>query len=464
MRLPVPRPRRGTAVNGDPAPATPPGSESVLLALGHVAPRRSIAAAVELALADEDRALAVLRRHRVLSLAADRLRAAGVPDDSAILAYAADKARRRRRLGEAWDDLAGVCAATGVAMAGIKGLSTQRLYERPTHRDISDIDLMVQTADDAWRMAAWMRSHGWELSDGELPWLKRDSADGRLYGQVRLVRHVEGDHVAVDVHFGGYSVRHCRLLPCELTEPGLHLWDPVQSLPLLLGNAAGDYVVLQKEVNDVTLLLQAGPDLRWDTLRQQVRAVGLERVWNAVLAQVLRSSALDAAATRLAGQVYFRGVPAEPMPFGERDGPRRTRATVFDTVRASRGVRRLTRALGAYRYYSAHLELSAVATCGHNGGAATLLDDLRNDVCVRLVEPRLIQRLAPDGSDPGSPPSADDESQPIAGSTELRQVRRDGHTFLVAAGDTFATTVWYDLCPVQIRGVLNPAHVPDAAP
>jgi hypothetical protein len=307
---------------------------------------------------------------------------------------------------------------------------------------------MVTDVDDAWRLAGWLRAHGYDWYSEELPWLKRDEPTGRVYGQVPVRRYVGLAPLRIDVHFAGYSVRHCRLAPSTVNGSGLHVWEPAENLPLLLGNAAGDYVIRLKDINDVTLMLEAEPRLEWEPALRRTRAAGLDRFWNALVDEVLRTSELSDRARALATELRFPGVRPERAPLGDKDWSRRCRATVADALRSGSGpAQKARRAWSAWRYYRRPLELRVTDRCRHGRANGALLDQLRNDVCVRLVPTRMVRErsgstAAPTRLDP-------DAASLIPGTRTLRQQVLDGHSYALIGGETFATTVFYDLCAAQ---------------
>ncbi len=422
----------------------PSQADDDLLALAHVAPAWSPSEAVDAALVDPERTVDMLLRHRVVT--AGELRLGGqVPG---VSEWAGRYGLLRKLLAEAWDELDAGVTELGLSVAGIKGLATRGMYEDGSVRDVGDLDVMAADVDDAWELAGWLRSRGYDWYSEELPWLKRDAATGRVYGQVAVRKYVGPVPLRVDVHFAGYSVRHCRLAPVTVSGAGLHTWEPAENLPLLLGNAAGDYVIRLKDINDVTLMLEAEPRLDWEPALRRVRDVGLDRFWNAVVDQVLRTSELSDRARALATELRFPGVRPEPVPLGEKEWSRRCRATVADAFRSGSGpARKVQRAWSAWRYYRRPLELRVTEQCQHGRANAGLLDSLRNDVCVRLVPTRMVRERS--GS-PATPLRLDPAGgRPVPGTRTLRQEVRDGHSFALVAGETFATTVFYDLCATQ---------------
>ena len=425
----------------------PRQADDDLLALAHVAPVWSPAAAVDAALGDPDRAVDMLLRHRVVT--AGELRLGGqLP---AVSEWAGRYGLLRKLLAEAWDELDAGATELGMPVAGIKGLATRGLYADGSTRDVGDLDVMVTDVDGAWRLAGWLRTRGYDWYPEELPWLKRDAATGRVYGQVAVRKYVGPVPLRVDVHFAGYSVRHCRLAPVTVSGAGLHTWEPAENLPLLLGNAAGDYVIRLKDINDVTLMLETEPRLDWEPALGRVRAVGLDRFWNALLDEVLRTSRLSDRARTLATELRFPGVRPERVPLGGKDWSRRCRATVADAFRSGSGpAQKVQRAWGAWRYYHRPLELRVTDRCRHGRANAALLDSLRNDVCVRLVPTRVVRERSGSTAQPAQPVRLDpDGGRLVPGTHTLRQEVRDGHSYALIGGETFATTVFYDLCAAQ---------------
>lgn len=422
--------------------------------LGHIAPARRPEDCLAVANADPRGAAEAIVRHRVVGLAARRI---GDSTAGGDIRAALEAAVTRRRvlsglLTDAWSELGAAVAGLGIAAAGIKGYSAVALYERPADRDAGDIDVMVNTVDDAWRLVGWLRRRGYDWCQYELPWIKR-APDGHIYGQAAVWKWHGEIPARIDVHFGGYSVRHCRLVPCPVEDRGLYRLDPLHNLPLLLGNAAGDFFVRLKDVNDIVLMLRTVAQEDWAPALEPVRAAGLGPFWNALLAEVLRTSDLSGYQRDLARRLRFRGTPGEHVPFGRQVWRARARATVADAYRAGRSERGagtgLARAWSAYRYYRRPLRTTVAATCHHRGGAALLLDDLRHDVCVRLIPTSMIRALG-DGKRParaaGPAPAT---AHPLTGSGLLRAETAGRHCYVRAGGEVFATTVRYDLCSSQ---------------
>ncbi|WP_328873971.1 nucleotidyltransferase family protein [Streptomyces sp. NBC_00287] len=418
-----------------------------ILALAHVAPRIPREEAVEEVLRDEQKALAVLRANQVLSFAADRLAGSGrAPEGSVILAAAEAKRKERAHLEDLWSQIGEAVAEAGIPVAGIKGRAAVALYDDPGVRDFSDIDLMAGSIDDALALVEVLRRRGFEWWGNELPWVKRDRHTGRIYGQVPLDLVRGTERYGVDLHFSGYSIRHSRFLPVDVTGSGLHRWTPMENLPLLVGNAAGDFLIRQKDVNDVTLLLERS-DQDWTPALDRIRSVGLGPFWNAILAATTRTAALSPEAAERAAGLTLTGVGRETPPFAMPDPRRRVRGTVLDAYRSGGGLLPGIRlAAGAYRYYRRPLRLTAVQSCRHRAPAAAPIRHLRNDVCVRLVPMDMVRTL-----DSGTAPedALQQRTSSVPGSVRMRELHWSGHSFAQLNDELFAPTVLYDICPVQ---------------
>lgn len=418
--------------------------------LGHLSPSQPNRSGEP---ATEPKALAeALRRHRVVAIGLDRYRAASPgPLPEPLEAEAVRRRTLSSNLRETWQLVETAADELRLDLAAIKGYSTRGLYPAPEQRDLGDIDLMARDVDDAWRLAGWLRDKGFGWSEWELPWIKRDVETDRLYGQVAMWKFEDGIPIRVDVHFGGYSVRHCRLVPIEVNGTGLHVIDPVANLPMLLGNAAGDFYIRLKDVNDVIGMVRADPPLDWDRGLRVVAEHGLERFWNSLLEMVLESSALAPDEEKLVRGLRFDRRGTERVPFGQPHWRRRCRATVADAFRAGAPggpAERLRLAWSAYRYYRRPLGIEPPSECRHGKGQVDALRRMRNDVCVRLVPTELLREL---GGVEGDTRSDAVEESPIRGSAELTEVLAAGHTYLRSGPTLFALTIMEPLCEHQAR-------------
>jgi hypothetical protein len=308
------------------------------------------------------------------------------------------------------------------------------LYDNPRDRDAGDLDLMVDNVDDAWKLVWYFRTRGFDWCEYEWPWLKRDARSQNLYGQFQVWQEVRGQYLRFDIHFGGYSVRHCRLSEWTISAVGYRPATPTANLPCLLGNAAGDFLIRLKDVNDIVLLLRRGI-LNQQSVKSVVFGLGFERFWNALLSRTSEFAALTSDEQAALSELYVRGVRSQHVPFGAPSRTARTIATVLDATRVGREDRGLTgglaNGLGALRYYS------------------TLVSDMSNSTCVRLIPPRMLQL---DNNAAGANVAPASFRRNIPGSGLLDEVIVDDHTFIEAHGERFVPTVFYRLCNVEANG------------
>ncbi|WP_345029466.1 nucleotidyltransferase family protein [Kutzneria kofuensis] len=226
--------------------------------LAPAAPVGDILARVERVVADGvrrlDRVADVVRRNRVVLLAAHNLDGTTHPTGAALVAelapFVADRRRRAEALVRTEELLERLGVALGIPVWGIKGLASRAGYPDPALRELRDADVAVAGADEAFALAEELRGHGYDTDHAELPWIKHD-AGGTPYGQYKLTG--PDGHSAVDIHFGpGYSAGHCGLLPVPApTEPGLRPLPILANLRPMTGNSGGDVHVTVKDVNDL---------------------------------------------------------------------------------------------------------------------------------------------------------------------------------------------------------------------
>lgn len=334
---------------------------------------------------------------------------------------------------------------TGVAVHGIKGLTMRTLYQTPADRDIGDLDLMVRDVDDAWELASYFRSQGFDWCEYEWPWVKRDTRSGQLYGQFQVWRATGADYLRFDIHFGGYSVRHCRRSDWAGPVSGYHPADPAANLPCLLGNAAGDFLIRLKDVNDIVVMLRRGL-LDRDTVQTTVTRLGLERFWNTLLSRARALTALTSAEDAVLAVLSVREARAQRVPFGIPSRAARTFATAFDAARAGRddhGLREgVATGLSAFRYYASDLSVQ-VSPCKHTRPPA-VVSRMSNSACVRLIPQRMLN--------PGGDSTTASARRAISGSELLEEVIAAHHAFVEAGGERFVPTIFGRLCFVEAGG------------
>jgi Uncharacterised nucleotidyltransferase len=439
------------ANTGRRAPARRRGDDArylPLLALGSVAPLAPDGEVhLQLQRVPPQEAGALILRHKVRmqtlarlaefpSEAADRLRAALAPYERVMRDRLRVVDSVIRSLDKAGRELA-------IAVYGIKGLVARESYAEPETRDIGDWDVYVDTAENAWRLAGWLRDRGFGYDESELPWFKRDWTGQYVYGQVRMCRPLNGVGMFIDIHYGGYSIRHCGLLLVSTADdaPGWHLLDRSHNLVLGIANAAGDQFIAVKDLNDLWLALH-DPSVDWEVVRRGVRAAGLERFFNAMLYRLGEVNTLDARAnTRVAELRCGRKTAALP-PLRSPDQRQRWRATCRHAYAYGRRYSRrlaVLAALTAARYYGSRLHLRVVRQ------RFARLPDARPWRCVRLVPVGVAARLLPSQASDGTVPT------PIAATATplfdgaLTVLRTPAGDLVSAVGDVFVPTVYYDL-------------------
>lgn len=168
----------------------------------------------------------------------------------------------------------------GSTVALMKGAAARSWYPEPLLRDVGDLDLMVCCADHAFGLARNLRSLGYAPALWEPPWVKRTYGDDATYGQLNLVSP-EGKRLAVDIHFGGYSVRHCGFLPAPR-----EVSDATFQLACVIANAAGDCKITGKDLNDVALATVDG-GVQLTDLAEVLDDCQLNRFLSSLLALVL---------------------------------------------------------------------------------------------------------------------------------------------------------------------------------
>jgi hypothetical protein len=280
-----------------------------------------------------------------------------------------------------------------IEVGAVKGLAAQRHYPDPAVRDLGDLDLMVTDVDVAIRLTARLIAAGYDFHRLEWPWVKRSVESGHIYGQFSLKHSI---HPAIDLHFGGYSVRHCALHPLEIDDakPGLFYYCTQRNLPLIVANAAGDHDVTTKDLNDLAIAIKDSA-VDWPRVLQELDGVGLLGFFKCVMEQLaatpLRAIYRDSLLPGLLSGVR-REVPA-PYPSYARQ--RRWAVTVLHAfavgARHSYGRAGITTATAARYYWGNRV------TKMRRGGSGPRLPRLNNWTCVRLIPAAMLQTLEGDG-------------------------------------------------------------------
>ncbi|MCK1798986.1 nucleotidyltransferase family protein [Streptomyces sp. XM4193] len=365
-----------------------------------------------------DRVADVIRRNRIVLIAADHLATADGGDQLAreLEPFVQERIRRAAALDAATALLDRLGTELDIPVWGIKGLSSRIDYPRSTLRELRDADVCVGGADRAMALADRLRRHGYRTDHGELPWIKR-TLDGAPYGQYKLTG--PNGFAAVDIHFGpGYSTGHCGLLPLpEPTRPGLHPLPRVANLRPMLGNSGGDVHITVKDVNDLWVAARSLGPAEIDALAADARAVVLDGHLADIARVVLEITRTDAAQRtalerligagprRTAGPVVATGLMARTAPVRVL----RTTGRAFGQAGAHTASlpSRVGAVLGALAFYALPTRPRVVAAPALSRRPAPWR-------CVRLVPLELARTLHQQGADaadrwPGDPlpPSAD---------------------------------------------------------
>ncbi|MGP3928810.1 nucleotidyltransferase family protein [Nonomuraea sp. KM88] len=282
----------------------------------------------------------------------------------------------------------------GISVWAIKGLAAEGAYPERAVRDLGDLDLMVATVDDAVRLTARLREAGYDFDNLEWPWVKRSLESGVIYGQFNLNDGALENRPTIDLHFGGYSVRHCGFHPLGTGErkPGLSYYEIQQNMPLLVANAAGDHDITTKDLNDFGLALQ-DPSMDWDQLLRELEAIKLLGFFKR-LAEELDATPLRPLYRDSVLPTRLKRVRAEtPAPRVSLMWQRRWAATVRHAyaLGARHSYARATvTTLSAARYYWGHRVVKVRSRAIRPGPR---LPRLVNWTCVRLIPAALVKRL-----------------------------------------------------------------------
>ncbi|TDD15100.1 nucleotidyltransferase family protein [Nonomuraea diastatica] len=282
----------------------------------------------------------------------------------------------------------------GISVWAIKGLAAESAYPERMVRDLGDLDLMVATVDDAIRLTARLRTAGYDFDNLEWPWVKKSLESGVIYGQFNLNDGALENRPTIDLHFGGYSVRHCGLHPLDTgeQEPGLSYYDIQQNLPLIVANAAGDHDITTKDLNDLALALQ-NPSVDWDRLLRQLEAIKLleffkhmaEQLDATPLRRLYRDSALPPRLKKVRAET--------PAPRVSLMRHRRWAATVRHAYALGARhsyARAMVTTLSAARYYWGHRMVKVRSRAVRPGPR---LPRLVNWTCVRLIPAAMVKQL-----------------------------------------------------------------------
>lgn len=389
--------------------------------------------------------------NKVSTLALDRLR--GSAERSSFLELARRRETLDNLIAEWTPKVKRLAVDAGIGLSLIKGFPMQRLYEVQDFRDLGDIDALTSSIDDAWILCEALAHEGFEWCKFELPWIKRDRFTQRLYGQFAVWKWMGELAIRVDIHFGGYSVRHCGLMdaPASSTHDEL---DPMENLPLVVANAAGDFVVRMKDLNDLYVMLTNYPDHRdWAVALDTIANVHLQGFWNRLLSCLSEFMDLSPSDRELLERLRYADQELEAAPVGQSDVHGRTQATVRHALTVGGETAGPRFASSAMEYYGTPHEHRLATTCTHND--SNTIAELNNDTCVQLISPEVFRDLVEYGHEEVTASGIDAITYrvPLSGS-RLFEVATDGkHAFLAVDRKKFATTILGTLCADQLRAL-----------
>lgn len=313
--------------------------------------------------------------------------------------------RRREMVTKHCDRLANELNEMGeslnIPIWAIKGLSTRKWYANPRLRDMGDIDVMVSSVDDAVLLTKILHQRGYIFERRELPWLKQDSVTGTLYGQFNLKFSELYGAPNIDIHFGGYSICHCGLhrIKHEDATAGLSYFSRQDNLPLIVGNAAGDYKISTKDLNDIFYCLSE-ENFNWDLALRDLSVLELASFFGLMLSDIRDSFCLSIAQEKQLEAILNRTKQEWPKPGTHLHWERRWLATVKHArklgAKHSLG-RSITTAVAAGRYYWKPLNLK-IRQHKKNVSAAKV-PALNPWTCLRLIPVELLPRLLEQNDD-----------------------------------------------------------------
>jgi hypothetical protein len=309
------------------------------------------------------------------------------------------------------------------------------------------MDIMVRSVDDAVRLTAVLRAQGYTFERRELPWLKRWPDTSTMYGQFNLKFIKLYGLPNIDLHFGGYSMRHCGLH--HLREPdsqsGLSYYSRQDNILLLVGNAAGDHRITTKDVNDLLHCLDC-EQVSWEHVLSELEAVALVPFSQVMLRRVQEACSLTLSQRATVENVLGTTRPEWPEPATHRSWERRRLATVKNAFRlgARHSYRRaITTTLTACRYYRKPLRL---AVRRRRGWPVSRMPVLNPWTCLRLVPVELLKRIMTESDHAPLGPSRLGVTGPSeALSAELSIVRLPHGDIVRSNIGDFLPTVYYNL-------------------
>jgi hypothetical protein len=167
----------------------------------------------------------------------------------------------------------------------IKGSASRSLYADPESREMGDVDIMVRSASEAFQLAGRLVATGYGFASGELPWMKV-TAGSVPFGGLNLRHRSPESWPNIDIHYGGYPVMHGAVLPPPNgNSPGVTLPDAAENLAYLVANAANDYAITAKDLNDITLAL-SDETTDWQRLLGRLQASDIDSFFGVLLDRI----------------------------------------------------------------------------------------------------------------------------------------------------------------------------------
>lgn len=409
------------------------------LSLGAIFPVLPPERGLEMMADDLDVAAATLTRHKVLQLAAVRLGTLG--EAGALLLTriepAAAAARHRAQAAQEIVRLLPGVAGADVILAGMKGVAAVHWYSGPGQRDVTDVDVWVPDAEHAARLNRRLSAElGYQIFPDELPWFKLGPRGA--YGVMMLIPPTP-EGVAIDVHFGDYSVGHCASFPVRPGPDGdgLAMLSVEDNICCGIANAAGDHFIDLKSLNDLALLLRSG-DVDWARVRATLNEVALLGFLGAMIDRMSGIFEIDDVA-RKAIQTLGRLPRQHGPPPAATAARNRCWATIRHALRIGRRVsvpRAARLAWTAYRYYRRPLTLRV------SGGPVFRPFRVRPTqwTCTRLVPQSTVAEW-----NPGPVPPPRQSTGILAEGIELVRTRRGDVIRL--GGEVYLPTVYYRIHP-----------------
>ncbi|MCR4402406.1 MAG: nucleotidyltransferase family protein [Firmicutes bacterium] len=207
--------------------------------------------------------------------------------------------RRARELRAELEAISPLLAGLRVML--VKGTSLWYLVPDTCLRAQNDIDVVAPNTKTAWEMVRRLSRAGY-VPGRVAPWIQlRRSIDGDghvVAGSITLEKQVQGRHrVCLDIHWPSMPVgiRHGYLEPswfwdhARRIDSGFYVPSPENALLVTLAHAHQHGYVIQKDVNDVCLIVRTYEDgLDWDYIMRHVRLLRMTVLYDFLARKVSR--------------------------------------------------------------------------------------------------------------------------------------------------------------------------------